>query len=264
VLALPKGTYLIISNGGYPAKAIVNGCTSVEGLEAAHVREGSVEYSPITRCEEATAEFINVSGEAFTAPVRGVEDLVLSAEGFATTPALPRLGRVRRFEHQHLTHLLGFALARSGGEGVEDVWGEYPGDAKRHAPIKLLERVGGVGAALWGVALGGSADVEEFVSGLALGMGSSGTRIRLDRDSAQALTLILRRGGVRHKVDGEEVVIRSVMDVLVPHREGWGVWREPIKVRASERVVLDAVLIETGSSSPLLAGYVGWYLLKQG
>lgn len=262
MFVLPKGSYVIVSDGGYPSRAVLTGCSALEGAEVAHLRGGSVEYAPVTGCGELSTDLAMVSGKAFEAPVRGLGDLPLTGGGEALTPAPERLGRVRRYGHQHFAHILGYALARSGGEGVEEVWSQYPGDAKKHAPLYLLKAVGGVEGILWGVALGGAADVEEFVSGLAMGAGPSGTRIRLGRDALQALTLALRRGGVRHELRGGEVVIRSPNDILIPHREGGCVWREPVEVGGRER--LEALAIRTGGAGALVAGYLGWYLLRGG
>lgn len=261
VATIPVGAYLIVlDDEGRAAKAVVSGCGDIEGRPVAVLAsDGSVRYEEVRACEEVEAVMREVRGEAFEAlePEGGG---LLTRDGKAVTPAPTSLGRVRRFEHQHLAHVLGFALGRSGGDGLEDAWGEYPGDAVRHAPKALLRKVGGVGAVLWGVALGGQADVEEFISGLVLGMGRGGARVRLERDALQALTLVLRRGGVRHRIIDGEVVIGSVIDALVPHREAGNVWFEPIEYGGEGSG--SGVAITAGFGDPLIVGFVGWYLVK--
>ena len=260
-VTLPAGAYLIVEDSeGRASKTSIKGCEGVVGVKAAALMDdGSVTYAPVTACEEREALMREVRGKAFSTLVAGERGLAQVGEGSVATPAPTSLGRVRRFEHQHLGHILGFALSRSGGD-VESVWGEYPGDALRHAPLALLKKVGGVEEVLWGVALGGQADVEEFVSGLALGMGGGEARIRLGRGALQALTLALRRGGVRHVVSEGVVVIGSVMDVLVPYREPGGRWVEPVEFGGD--VTHAAVTVEIGSQYPLIVGYLGWYLAK--
>lgn len=261
MLVLPTSTYLVArGEEGYATKLLLSSCEGVPRKEIAYMKDGDVEYAPIMRCEESSANFKVVKGRAFSALISKESGLVLTDDGSAVTPAPVSLGRVRRFEHQHLAHVLGFALARSGGGDIEGAWIKYPGDAVKHAPVALLEEVGGVEEVLWGIALGGSADVEGFVSGLAIGMGGTGVRIRLDRGALQALTLILRRGGVKHRVVEGEVIIESVMDVLIPYRGAGGRWVEPVE--HGDGVMHGSIMLEVATDHPLIVGYVGWYLAK--
>ncbi len=261
-VTIPAGAYLIIEDDeGRAAKKAVMGCEGVEGVRAAVLSDdGSVLFTSVLSCEEKEASMVMVRGRAFSTLVMRLNDLVLKGEGLAATPAPTALGRVRRFEYQHLAHVLGFALARSRGEGIENAWREYPGHAVEHAPKALLEKVGGVEEVLWGVALGGQADIEEFVSGLALGMGDAVARIGVSDGALQALTLALRRGGVRHSIGEGGVVIESVMDALISYREEGGVWVEPFEPR--EKVGKRAIVLVTDSRHPMIVGYIGWYLAK--
>lgn len=260
-VALPIGTYLVSREGEYETRLVVEGCKGLEGKEAAFMGGAGLEYTRIIACEPLTTRFKLVKGEAFSALIEDESDLVWAGDGRAVTPTLQTLGKVRRFEYQHLAHILAFALARSGGEGIEEVWDKFPGDATKHAPIALLRKVGGVAEVLWGVALGSSVDVVVFLSGLARGMDKDGARIRLDRESLQAFTFILRRGGVRHFIEVNDVVIRSVMDVLAPHKDNELGWVEQVRVGGEE--VREAVLVEVEGHHPIIAGYVGWYLIMR-